>query len=160
MFTVAVLLGYGISAANANNVAPYSLRGFLDLGIGAVHPSTLISGLSLASIGGSTVIASVLIANIPQPILSFLYLLFNGVFTSMLLADRYGSQTQSWARGPPTFCSYHIDTPSPCSSYPASSTGPSVNPSSLHKLQLFPKLATWWTPPPYQPVATHPAQSL
>ena len=83
------MLGYGISAANANNVAPYSLRGFLDLGIGAVHPSTLISGLSLASIGGSTVIASVLIANIPQPILSFLYLLFNGVFTSMLLADEW-----------------------------------------------------------------------
>lgn len=89
MVTIAVLLAYGISATNSSNVAPLSARGFLDLGIGAVHPSTLITGWSLASIGGSTVIASVLIANIPQPILSFLYLLFNGVFTSMLLADEW-----------------------------------------------------------------------
>jgi hypothetical protein len=89
MITVAVLLAIGISSANSSNGIPFSAKGLLDLGIGAVNPNTIISGLALSSIGGTTLISSVLIANIPQPILSFLYLLFNGVFTSMLLADEW-----------------------------------------------------------------------
>lgn len=89
MITVTSLLAFGISEANSSNGANISLRGFIDLGLGSVHLSTLISGWNLPSIGGSTVVASVLIANIPQPILSFLYLLFNGVFTSMFLADEW-----------------------------------------------------------------------
>lgn len=89
MVVVVSFLAAGIVNANANNGVEYSLRGFMDLGIGTVKPSTTISGWKLATIGGSQVIASVLIANIPQPILSFVYLLFNGVFTSMFLADEW-----------------------------------------------------------------------
>ena len=89
MITVSSLLAFGVFSANFNNGSTLSAKGLLDLGIGAVHPATLISGWILPSIGGSTVVASVLIANIPQPILSFIYLLFNGCFTGMLLGDEW-----------------------------------------------------------------------
>jgi hypothetical protein len=75
--------------ASENSATPFSFQAFINLGIGAVHPTTLISGLRLPSIGGSTIMASVLISNIPQPILSFFYLLANGVLTSMLLAEEW-----------------------------------------------------------------------
>lgn len=91
MITVIGLLGFGIARANYNNGQSFSFKAFFDLGIGAVHPMTLISGWHLPSIGGTTIVASVLIANIPQPILSFLYLLFNGIFTSFLLAHEWST---------------------------------------------------------------------
>ncbi len=75
--------------ATGNNGDELSVQEFLQLGMGSVHPINLISGWNLRSIGGSTAVASLLIANSPQPILSFLYFLSNGVFTSMLLADEW-----------------------------------------------------------------------
>lgn len=79
----------GITNANLNNGSDLSLKGLIDLGLGAVHPLTLISGGKLPSIGGTTVIAGVLLANSPQPILSLIYLLFNGVFTGMSLGEEW-----------------------------------------------------------------------
>lgn len=89
MITVLGLLAYGIQEAILTNGTGISLKNLIDIGIGAVHTSMLVSGWRLPSVGGSTVVASVLVANSPQPILSFLYLLFNGVLTSMLLADEW-----------------------------------------------------------------------
>jgi hypothetical protein len=89
LVAISILLGYGIFTANENDITHFSFQGFFNLGIGAVHPTTLISGLKLPSIGGSTVVASVLLTNIAQPIVSFLYLLANGVITSMLLAEEW-----------------------------------------------------------------------
>jgi hypothetical protein len=89
MIAVAILLGFGVATANSNNGITMSFQSLVGLGLGSVHPITLISGWSLPKIGGNRVVASVLIANIPQPILSFVYLLFNGVFTSMFLADEW-----------------------------------------------------------------------
>jgi hypothetical protein len=91
MMTVAGLLIWGITNANSNNGLGLSAKGIMDLGIGAVHPVTLIGGWNLPTVGGTTAIASILIANTPQPILSFLYLLFNGVFTSMLAAAEWSA---------------------------------------------------------------------
>ncbi|KIX09181.1 uncharacterized protein Z518_00260 [Rhinocladiella mackenziei CBS 650.93] len=61
------------------------------LGFGKVNPSTIISGWSVGSKGGPTerIIASILIANLPQTILSFLYLNLNGLLTSMWLASEW-----------------------------------------------------------------------
>ncbi len=89
MLTVVICLIFSIKVADSNYGLNRSLLEYVNLGFGAVTPTTLITGWDLTSIGGNTVIASVLIANIPQPILSFLHLLFNGVFTSMLLADEW-----------------------------------------------------------------------
>ncbi|KAF7510338.1 hypothetical protein GJ744_006834 [Endocarpon pusillum] len=89
MLTVVVCLIFSIKVADSNYGVNRSLLEYINLGFGAVTPTTLITGWDLTSIGGNTVITSVLIANIPQPILSSLYLLFNGVLTSMLLADEW-----------------------------------------------------------------------
>lgn len=92
IIAVASLLGAGITATTNNNGGiRISAKGFLDLGIGSVHPNTLISGWKLPTVGGSTVMASVLIANIPQPILSLQYLLFNGIVTSFSLANEWST---------------------------------------------------------------------
>lgn len=56
-----------------------------------MHSSSLISGLGLPSSRPSGLVGAVLLANTPQAILSFLYLLFNGLCTSMLLAYEWGS---------------------------------------------------------------------
>lgn len=89
MVGVTILLGLSISAANKHNRIKLSLKGLIDLGVGSIHPATLINGWKLPSIGGNIVVAAVLIANIPQPILSFIYLLFNSVFSGMLLGDEW-----------------------------------------------------------------------
>ncbi len=85
---VAIFLAVGITTANNYNGAGMSVKGFLALGVGAISRSTLLP-MKLPSIGGTNVIASVLIANLPQPVLSFLYLFFNGIATSMLVADEW-----------------------------------------------------------------------
>jgi hypothetical protein len=86
MITLGSLLGFGIANASSNAGVNLSAKDFFDLGIGAVHTTTLISGW-----GVKTVTAGVLMSNLPQPILSFNYLLFNGVFTSFLLANEWSS---------------------------------------------------------------------
>jgi hypothetical protein len=89
MVICGILLWYGVVTANYNNGVKFSARGLWDLGLGAVHSTTLISGWE-----GNTVIANVLVANLPQPILSFQYILFNGVFTSQLLCHEWSTFAQ------------------------------------------------------------------
>ncbi|KAK2767475.1 hypothetical protein FQN54_003632 [Arachnomyces sp. PD_36] len=84
---VITLLGYGIIGIRGNK----EVRPLWDLGFGAVHSSSMIKGIGLPSPRPSGIIGAVLLANTPQTILSFLYLLFNGLCTSMLLADEWGS---------------------------------------------------------------------
>jgi hypothetical protein len=84
---VVALLADGVGSVNG----PKNIQSLWSLGFGAVHANALIHGWSLPSTGGSGVIASVLVGNLPQPILSFLYLIFNGLCTCMLLANEWGS---------------------------------------------------------------------
>ncbi|KAF2136045.1 uncharacterized protein K452DRAFT_215267, partial [Aplosporella prunicola CBS 121167] len=55
-------------------------------GLGAVTVSNIINGWAIPS---SNVVASILIANIPQTVLSFLYLIHNNLWTRMLLAAEW-----------------------------------------------------------------------
>ncbi|KAM0794745.1 hypothetical protein BDR22DRAFT_826699 [Usnea florida] len=60
------------------------------LGFGNVNPETLITINHKEDLSGPTsVIATVLIANSPQILLSFLYFAYNGIFTCMLLAEEW-----------------------------------------------------------------------
>ncbi|MCJ1428446.1 hypothetical protein MMC29_006356 [Sticta canariensis] len=56
------------------------------LGYGGVNPQTIIS---LYGSFWGTLIPVILLANLPQVILSFLYLTYNSLFTSMLLAEEW-----------------------------------------------------------------------
>jgi hypothetical protein len=60
----------------------------ISLGFGAVNPNMLLS-LGLPSSGTSGLASSVLFANLPQIILSFVYLSYNALITCMLVANEY-----------------------------------------------------------------------
>jgi hypothetical protein len=59
-------------------------------GFGAVMSETMI-GTQLPSTGTPGLLANILVANTPQLIFSCLYLLYNGMFTSMCLAHEYSN---------------------------------------------------------------------
>lgn len=58
-------------------------------GFGAFNPYTIIS-IGMPQLGSRGLIACVLLANLPQLILSVLYLMYNGLYTCMHLAQEYG----------------------------------------------------------------------
>lgn len=77
------MLGKGL---NNSQIGDKSLGGLWRLGYGAV------TGQSLANVriqGSSGLLVTVLIANAPQLILSFLYLTYNSLFTCMLLGKEW-----------------------------------------------------------------------
>ncbi|CAH0055323.1 unnamed protein product [Clonostachys solani] len=89
------LLGYG-----AYDLTERFSRGdgqsMWDLGIGTINPYTVI-GWNLPRLGEASVIVTVLVSNLPQVLLSFLYLNLNGLITSMAGAiewSKYGQGTQ------------------------------------------------------------------
>ncbi|KAI9767495.1 MAG: hypothetical protein M1835_007039 [Candelina submexicana] len=88
-FALGAIIGFEIYGVSGLRGGSKDIKTLWSLGLGAVHPQSLISGWSLPSGGTSAIIPSVLVANVPQPILSFLYLLINGLCTSMLLAQEW-----------------------------------------------------------------------
>lgn len=87
LIVIGSLLGWAISSLPD----PKSIKTLWSLGLGRVHPQALIEGWAIANLssGNSQILASVLIANLPQALLSFLYLTLNGLCTSMFLADEW-----------------------------------------------------------------------
>lgn len=88
---LAVILGLLGYAANIlqryfNRGSITSLWGF---GFGAITPYALISGWAIPTRGDAAVVATVLIANLPQLLLSFLYLILNSLVTSMALSAEW-----------------------------------------------------------------------
>jgi len=79
LVTIVGFLGGAIAAINGKGTS------LMDLGFGTVHASAIISGWSIDNIENSSVqiIAAIFFANLPQAILSFLYLNLNGLLTSM-----------------------------------------------------------------------------
>ena len=61
------------------------------LGIGRVDGGAIIQGWSIGNSGNaaSKITSSILVANLPQAILSFIYLHLNGLLTTMFLASEY-----------------------------------------------------------------------
>lgn len=87
LIVIGVLLAWAVSSLPDSK----SVKTLWGYGFGTVHPQALISGWSIAYMTNSNkqILASVLIANLPQPLLSFLYLTLNGLCTSMFLADEW-----------------------------------------------------------------------
>jgi hypothetical protein len=59
------------------------------LGFGSLSPTAIIQ-IGIPQEGTAGLTGCVLLANLPQIILSFLYLTYNGLYTSMHLAHEYG----------------------------------------------------------------------
>lgn len=92
-------------------------KSIASLGLGKLTSYTLIMGWAIPTTGDAAVIATVLIVNLPQALLSFLYLLLNGVFTCMSLAgewNRYGLRRRPLRVSRPTGkqrCTYFLQIP-------------------------------------------------
>ena len=83
-----LLLKLGLSAGQLTNKSFHHLW---SLGYGTVTSESMI-GFDFP--GSSGLMRSVLIANLPQVILSFLFLTYNSLFTCMLLAQEWASYAQ------------------------------------------------------------------
>ena len=84
LLIVGILLGVAIGSIQGGK----SFNDLKSLGFGQVSGQTLITGWSIENIENENnrLTANILIANLPQTILSFLYLTLNGLLTSMFLA--------------------------------------------------------------------------
>ena len=89
LIATGALLGQGLTNDSLNS---RSISHLWSLGFGNVNPESLITMNHSQDLLGSTgVILTVLLANSPQIILSFLYFTYNGVFTCMLLAEEWSA---------------------------------------------------------------------
>jgi hypothetical protein len=85
------LLGTGVGSLTTN----YAVQDPLKLGFGKVDSRALINGGLPTSLVGA-----VLSANLPQAIVSFLYLTYNGLLTSMLLSNEWSRKFSPPSRSP------------------------------------------------------------
>jgi hypothetical protein len=85
LVTCSILLALAVQSIHSY---AYSIG---DVGFGKVTPVAVISGWNVGLKGSDAckILSSILIANLPQTILSFLYLNLNGLLTSMWLADEW-----------------------------------------------------------------------
>ncbi|EME79722.1 uncharacterized protein MYCFIDRAFT_115582, partial [Pseudocercospora fijiensis CIRAD86] len=84
IITTASLLGMGTSQLQGDGASPFRI------GFGSIDSRAFIS-TELPESGASGLISSILLANLPQAIASFLYLLYNSLLSSMLLAKEWSS---------------------------------------------------------------------
>lgn len=85
LLVVTVLLGVATRAIESSGFT------IAEVGIGKVTPSAIITGWNIGMKGspGNRIISSILVANLPQTIFSFLYLNLNGLLTTMWLASEW-----------------------------------------------------------------------
>ncbi|KIW14026.1 hypothetical protein PV08_06807 [Exophiala spinifera] len=85
LIVVGVLLSLAIRAVTSNGFT------ISDIGFGKVNPAAIITGLGMDGRGSPSkkIVNSILLANFPQTIFSFLYLNLNGLLTSMFLASEW-----------------------------------------------------------------------
>ena len=84
LVTAGILLGRGV-----RNLTSYvSFTDAFSMGFGSVDARALIDA-DLPQGGSGGLVSAVLLANLPQAIVSFLYLTYNGLFTCMLLSYEY-----------------------------------------------------------------------
>ncbi|KAF7198361.1 hypothetical protein HII31_00100 [Pseudocercospora fuligena] len=84
IITTGSLLGMGMTQLEGYGASPFHI------GFGSIDSRALISS-GLPESGANGLISSILLANLPQAIVSFLYLLYNSLLTSMLLAKEWSS---------------------------------------------------------------------
>lgn len=86
----ASFLSTGLYGFSVNGI-PKDLSSLWSMGLGAVDVQTLMGPIFEGEYEGAykALISCVLTANLPQAIFSFLYLLYNSIFTCMLLGDEW-----------------------------------------------------------------------
>jgi hypothetical protein len=88
--TTLAAAGFLLEMADMTGTSPNGEERVKAGGFGAIYSEAMLL-TRLPSIGTSGLLANVLVANMPQLIFSCLYLLYNGLFTSMCLAHEYSN---------------------------------------------------------------------
>ena len=86
--TIAAIIVLFCVALNDENVSQ-TPNPLIALGFGSFSPNAIIQ-IGIPQEGTTGLAGCVLLANLPQVILSFLYLMYNGLYTSMHMAHEYG----------------------------------------------------------------------
>ncbi|GAB7365085.1 hypothetical protein MBLNU230_g6176t1 [Neophaeotheca triangularis] len=89
LVTTSILLSTALTTV-AEWMGLNALNAFLDTGFGRADTRLLVD-TGLPALGVSALLAHVLLVNLPQAIVSFLYFMYNGVLTSMLLAHEWST---------------------------------------------------------------------
>ncbi|KAK4963812.1 hypothetical protein LTR28_004372 [Elasticomyces elasticus] len=97
MYAAAIILA-GIAIARALEGQPANIKQLWATGLGTLNGNNLLS-MDMSVIGG------VVLANVPQAVLSYLYLMFSALYTCMLVAeDPVGQQRSTyWLHLPFTY---------------------------------------------------------
>ena len=107
LFSGALLSVVGLFGFAVYSLPARSRSNLWGLGFGTVTPQTLITGWTLTAMANAdtAIVSATLIANLPQVVLSFLYITLNGIVTSMFVArewSSYGTQTKGLRVSRPT----------------------------------------------------------
>ncbi|KAF5381867.1 hypothetical protein D9757_008366 [Collybiopsis confluens] len=95
-FAVAISTVLGLLIFAISHLGPGTgFSAIWQLGIGKVHARTIISNWMIPTDGYSGLVASVLVSNSPQLILSIIYLIFNLLCTKMFLAREWLSYSHA-----------------------------------------------------------------
>ncbi|KAK5124153.1 hypothetical protein LTR85_001856 [Meristemomyces frigidus] len=104
--TIGLCLAGLLTGASLLGIGADAIQGYLssgqtifDLGFGSVDSRALID-VGLPQGGAEGLVSAVLLANLPQAIVSFLYLTYNGLFTCMLLCHEYSKYAMDSRRKP------------------------------------------------------------
>ncbi|CAH0046098.1 unnamed protein product [Clonostachys solani] len=91
--TMAALFGlFGWSVANLKKLYFMGELSYLwSIGVGKITPYNFITGWRIPKEGDSAIAAVVLISNLPQVLFSFIYVVLNGLITSMTAAAEWSS---------------------------------------------------------------------
>ncbi|KAE8154580.1 hypothetical protein BDV25DRAFT_135750 [Aspergillus avenaceus] len=77
-------------------LGPKDLKSLWSYSFGAITPITMIGGWNVPETGSAGLLSHVIIANLPQPILSILYFLYNSVITSMLVSAEWNDHAHQY----------------------------------------------------------------
>ncbi|KAK5045445.1 hypothetical protein LTR84_009309 [Exophiala bonariae] len=85
------LLIVGLRNLKDQNATSTSLRTLWDIGFGTANVKSLIAFDSRGNFSDHRILTMALVANLPQLLLSFVYLTYNGLFTCMLSAQEWNN---------------------------------------------------------------------
>lgn len=89
----------GIATIKVNNTSTYQVSSFFQAGFGGIDPRFLLGlydPLTTSDMSAAATLPIVLVANLPQLIVSFLYFAYNGVFSRMLMAVEWSRFAKSY----------------------------------------------------------------
>jgi len=99
LFSLIAILIFGLLGGiivGTKSLVPATFSHAWSIGFGKVKTQNLVLAANLPQLGASAVLITALIANAPQALLSFLYIVYNTIFTLMYLGedwDMFGAYT-------------------------------------------------------------------